>query len=189
MPQQYLLAQGSIFIDVPPNYCQPFLDLAPDERAEVGEQFMLALQGGDAEERSELFDDLHDSEFRSVVAVDADGQPDIDDLREAANQLIEAYNSRDLEFDLQFELLGVGETPTCIRWIYDPDTGTYFAIYNWGLTVKAGQVAGEDFNWLPLSDARQRPGFALPEELEFMMDGSEIVVDLRYHLTVTIAAE
>lgn len=189
MPTQYTLTQGSILIDVPTSFCAAFVGLTPERRDLTGTHFRAALHGGDDPSRVELLADLHQSNFRQVLAVPSSDEATAAELAAAANTVIEAYNARQNEFGLEFETVTDGAAPDCVRWVWDPDLEAWIAIYNYGLTVANGNASGADFNWLPLADARQQAGFALPTELAFLMNGQDIVVDLRYHLTLTFVVE
>lgn len=189
MAQRFLLAQGSILIDVPPQYTSAFLGLAADERAAVSDHFRFALMGGDAEEQEELSEQLHLSEFRAPIPVDAQAQPELDDVNAVANRVLAAYNDRAEDFGLTFAEVSDSDPPTCVRYVYNPETGQWYAVYNWNLTVVAGIAAGPDFNWLPLAEAQEQGDYALPLELGFLLSGNGIAVDLAYHVTVTLTAE
>ncbi|QDU65597.1 hypothetical protein [Engelhardtia mirabilis] len=190
MPQQYTLAQGSILIDVPPSYCQAFSKLSADQRELTGSFFSAAIHGGDDPGLEELFGDMHQSELRQIVPVnDGTNMAETADLATSANRILNAYNSRQADFGITFDPIPAGSNPTCYRWIYDPELDEWVLVINYGLTVATGNVSGAQFNWLPLSAAKGQPGFALPEELDYLMDGSEVVVDLKYHLTLTFLAQ
>jgi hypothetical protein len=189
MAQRTLLAQGSILIDVPSESVPAFLALPADERAAANDHFRYALMGGNEDEDEELFEQLHQSEFRMPLEVDDEAQPELDDVRSAANRVIAAYNARVERYDLTFAPLTPDEEPIDVRYAWDPETGQWLSVHTWGLTVATGNASADDFNWLPLEEAQRQGDYELPEDLDFLVQGNDVLVELHYQVSVALSAE
>lgn len=188
MPEQFALAQGSILIDIPPGYCPAYSALSSAERDVAGTYFRLAIAGGGDPVPEELFADIHQSTLRQVVKSDENNQVETSALATTANSVIAAYNAQSAEFGLTFNAVGADDPPSCYRWVWDTELEQWVLIVNFGLSVATGDATAAGFNWLPIEDARKQKDFALPSELSFLLNGDQIVVDLRYHLTLTFIA-